>query len=292
MNKIFRRIFIVLALSMSLQASAIVSTDSLYSEVLGEWVKYNVYRPANFDDSGATRYPVLYQLHGLSDFYGSWNNNAQIGEVVDQLLAENKIREMVIIMPNAGGPDTRNTWNGYFNMPGHNYEDFFFQELVPTVEKKYHIVDDKEHRAISGLSMGGGGSTVYCQKHPDMFSSCYAMSAWLDNSDNLQEAEVNKLYYVIRAVQENSALRFVEQADDATLEKLRTVKWFFDIGDDDFLLEQSEKLHMLMRNKRVKAELRVRDGNHSWGYWKSALYTSLPFISRNFADDSAAQTKQ
>ena len=189
---------------------------------------------------------------------------------------------MVIIMPNAGGPDTRNTWNGYFNMPGHSYEDFFFQELVPWVEARYHIQGDKAHRAISGLSMGGGGSTVYSQKHPEMFSSCYAMSAWLDNSDNLQEAEINKLYYVVKAVQENSAIRFVEQADEETLEKLRTVKWFFDIGDDDFLLEQSERLHMLMRNKRVKAELRIRDGIHNWTYWKSALYTSLPFATKHF----------
>lgn len=292
MKKTFRSLLLALTLGASLQTYAVVSTDSLYSEVMGEWVKYNVYRPATFDDSGATRYPVLYLLHGLSDSYGAWNNNAQLGEVADQLLGEGKIREMVIIMPNAGGTDTRNTWNGYFNMPGHNYEDFFFQELMPQLEQKYHIVDDKEHRAISGLSMGGGGSTVYCQKHPEMFSSCYAMSAWLDSSDNLQEKEINKLYYVVQAVQENSALRFVEQADDATLEQLRTVKWFFDIGDDDFLLEQSEKLHMLMRHKRVKAELRVRDGGHSWSYWKSALYTSLPFASNNFIDDSAAAGKQ
>lgn len=282
MKTIFRNLLMLLALLWSLHSQAVVRTDSLYSTVMDEWVKYNVYTPASFDDSGLTAYPVLYLLHGLSDYYGAWNNNAQLGEVADELLAAGKICPMVIIMPNAGGPDTRNTWNGYFNMPGHSYEDFFFQELVPWVEARYHIQGDKAHRAISGLSMGGGGSTVYSQKHPEMFSSCYAMSAWLDNSDNLQEAEINKLYYVVKAVQENSAIRFVEQADEETLEKLRTVKWFFDIGDDDFLLEQSERLHMLMRNKRVKAELRIRDGIHNWTYWKSALYTSLPFATKHF----------
>ncbi len=282
MKTIFRNLLMLPALLWGLHSQAVVRTDSLYSTVMDEWVKYNVYTPASFDDSGLTAYPVLYLLHGLSDYYGTWNNNAQLGEVADELLAAGKICPMVIIMPNAGGPDTRNTWNGYFNMPGHSYEDFFFQELVPWVEARYHIQGDKAHRAISGLSMGGGGSTVYSQKHPEMFSSCYAMSAWLDNSDNLQEAEINKLYYVVKAVQENSAIRFVEQADEETLEKLRTVKWFFDIGDDDFLLEQSERLHMLMRNKRVKAELRIRDGIHNWTYWKSALYTSLPFATKHF----------
>lgn len=282
MKTIFRNLLMLPVLLWGLHSQAVVKTDSLYSTVMDEWVKYNVYTPASFDDSGLTAYPVLYLLHGLSDYYGAWNNNAQLGEVADELLAAGKICPMVIIMPNAGGPDTRNTWNGYFNMPGHSYEDFFFQELVPWVEARYHVQGDKAHRAISGLSMGGGGSTVYSQKHPEMFSSCYAMSAWLDNSDNLQEAEINKLYYVVKAVQENSAIRFVEQADEETLEKLRTVKWFFDIGDDDFLLEQSERLHMLMRNKRVKAELRIRDGIHNWTYWKSALYTSLPFATKHF----------
>ena len=282
--RIFRKYVVMVLLAVSMQAKAVVTTDSIYSTVMGEWVKYNVYTPATYDGSGATTYPMLYLLHGLSDFYGAWNNNAQLGEVADQLLSEGKICEMVIIMPNAGGPDTRNTWNGYFNMPGHSYEDFFFTELMPEAEAKYHAGGDKTRRAISGLSMGGGGSTVYCQKHPEKFSSCYAMSAWLDNSDNLQEAEINKLYYVVKAVQENSALRFVEEADDETLESLRTVYWFFDIGDDDYLLDQSERLHMLMRNRKVKAELRVRDGVHNWAYWKSALYTSLPFATKHFCE--------
>lgn len=286
MKTILRNLFLLSALLWGLHSQAVVRTDSLYSTVMDEWVKYNVYTPDSFDDSGLTAYPVLYLLHGLSDYYGAWNNNAQLGEVADELLAAGKICPMVIIMPNAGGPDTHNTWNGYFNMPGHNYEDFFFQELVPWVEARYHIQGDKAHRAISGLSMGGGGSTVYSQKHPEMFSSCYAMSAWLDESRSLQSAEINKLYYVVKAVQENSAIRFVEQADEETLEKLRTVKWFFDIGDDDFLLEQSERLHMLMRNKRVKAELRIRDGIHNWSYWKSALYTSLPFATKHFGSSN------
>ncbi len=284
MKKSLCNIIAMLMLATCINTMATVKTDSIYSTVLGEWVTYNVYTPTSFDDSGTTRYPVLYLLHGLSDTYRAWNNNAQLGEVADELLGEGKICPMVIIMPNAGGPDTRNTWNGYFNMPGHNYEEFFFTELVPYVEAKYHIYGDKAHRAISGLSMGGGGSTVYSQKHPDMFSSCYAMSAWLDNSDNLQEAEINKLYYVIKAVQENSAIRFMEDADDQTLEKLRTIHWFFDIGDDDFLLDQTQRLYIIMRYKRIKAELRVRDGIHNWTYWKSALYTSLPFATSHFGE--------
>ena len=253
-----KRISLLLCLALmvpafSAQAGKVV-TDSLKSDILGAVVKYNVYLPNGFDKSDRC-YPVVYLLHGLTDTYTAWVERGNMQIVVDELIGTGEACEMVIVMPNAGGPDTKNTWNGYFNMPGWRYEDFFFQEFMPAVEKKYRVISDKGHRAVMGLSMGGGGSTVYAQRHPDMFSSCYAMSAWLD---------------------------FIDNADEATLEALRTVAWFIDCGDDDFLLDLNVALHQKMRNRRVKSELRVRNGVHNWEYWHLALRWSLPFASRNF----------
>jgi S-formylglutathione hydrolase FrmB len=159
---------------------------------------------------------------------------------------------------------------------------------MPSVEKKYRVISDKGHRAIMGLSMGGGGSTVYCQRHPEMFSSCYAMSAWLDNGENqvaardVKDPAKDKLYIVSQSVRDHSALKFIDEADEATLAKLRTVKWFIDCGDDDFLLDLSTGLHQKMRDKKVKSELRVHNGVHNWEYWHLALRDALPFASRNF----------
>ena len=108
------------------------------------------------------------------------------------------------------------------------------------------------------------------------------MSAWLDNDVPWSENTEDKLYKVCKSVHEHSAIDFVQKADDATLEKLRTVKWFIDCGDDDFLLDLSLLLYQEMRNHGVKAELRVRDGWHCWEYWHQALRMALPFASRNF----------
>ena len=83
-------------------------------------------------------------------------------------------------------------------------------------------------------------------------------------------------------MREHSALDFIDNADEETLAKLRTVKWFIDCGDDDFLLDLSVELHQKMRDRKVKSELRVRDGIHTWEYWHLALRMSLPFASRNF----------
>ena len=80
---------------------------------------------------------------------------------------------------------------------------------------------------------------------------------------------------------------FVVNADEPTLERLRTVKWFFDCGDDDYLFNLSVKIYQEMRQRKVKAELRVRDGWHCWEYWHQALRMALPFASRNFGNPDA-----
>ncbi len=274
----------VMALAALPMKAGRIITDSIPSNILGETVAYNVYLPDSFGTEDRA-YPVVYLLHGLSDDYRAWDIKGGMQTVIDELIRSGEAREMVVIMPNAGGPDIHNTWNGYFNMPGRNYEDFFFGELVPEVEKKYNCGGSKGMRAMMGLSMGGGGSTVYCQRHPEMFSSCYAMSPWLDNQsgevggDNPQQ---DKFMLVSEAVKAHSAIAFVEQADEETLARLRTVAWFFDCGDDDFLLQQSMDMHMRMRAAGVHSELRVRDGAHNWEYWHLALRLSLPFVSRNF----------
>ena len=270
-------------LPLSARAGKVV-TDSLQSAVLGAPVKYNVYLPEGYPREGTT-YPVVYLLHGLTNDYRSWTGLGNMRLVADELIGSGEACEMVIVMPNAGGEDAHHTWNGYFNMPGWNYEDFFFQEFMPAVEAKYHIAGDKGHRAVMGLSMGGGGSVVYCQRHPEAFSSCYAMSPWLDNAkDEVWPLDSPKdcLYYVANSVHDHSALTFVEGASDGTLEQLRTVAWFIDCGDDDYLLDQSLDLYRLMRGRGVKGELRVRNGVHNWEYWHLALRMALPFATRNF----------
>lgn len=271
------------AMAQPLRSSQII-TDSVSSTLLGEEVKVNVYLPQGYDASADRLYPVVYLLHGLSDTYSAWKEKGHMQEVVDELIASGAISKMVIFMPNAGGPDVSNQWNGYFNMPGRPYEDFFFGELVPALESRYRIKADKQHRAIMGLSMGGGGSTVYSQRHPDMFSSCYAMSPWLDQEEPSEDMPKDKLYLVSKAVHDHSANKFVENADAQTVAALKTVKWFFDCGDDDFLLDLSMDIYRQMRIKGIPAELRIRDGWHCWEYWHHALRTALQFATWNFGD--------
>ena len=278
---------ILLATSLSAQplTQSQIVKDSVKSAVLNETVTVNVYLPVGYDAASDRQYPVVYLLHGLYGEYSDWAKRGHMKELVDELITSGEAARMIIVMPNAGNPDVHNILNGYFNVPERRYEDFFFGELIPQIEARYHAIGDKRHRAVMGLSMGGGGSTVYAQRHPDMFSSCYAMSPWLDNPEVKDPKPGDKLAVVQNSVHEHSALAFVDNADEATLEQLRTVRWFLDCGDDDFLLDLSCELYRKMRNKGVKCELRVRDGWHCWEYWHQALRIALPFASRGFCSE-------
>lgn len=265
----------------AITAQAKVVTDSIKSTILGATVKVNIYLPAEFDSNTTKKYPVVYLLHGFTDTYSAWVDKGHLDQVADEMIQKGEIPPMIIIMPNAGGPETRGTWNGYFNMEGWAYHDFFYQELMPTLEKKYRIIGDRANRAVSGLSMGGGGCTVYAQNHTDLFSSCYAMSAWFTSQDTQLDPN-NRQTYVTKAAHQNDAIKFVSNATNETIQKLRTVRWFIDIGDDDFLFDQDIQLYQTMRSKRIPCELRVRNGGHTWQYWNTALRTSLPFAAESF----------
>lgn len=261
-----------------------VVTDSIHSKTLGATRQYTIYLPKSYDVDKDRTYPVLYLLHGMSGVNTSWFNDQRVMDVLDQLIASGEACEMIVVSPNAGGnPSTE--WNGYFNMPGWKYEDFFYQEFLPHIEKTYRIKADKGHRAIAGLSMGGGGATSYAQRHPDMFSSAYAMSALMNipsGAENPTPDPKSKMNILTNAVIENSCIKYVQDADDARKNDLRTVAWFVDCGDDDFLLDRNIEFYQAMRNAGIPCQFRVRDGGHTSEYWHSALYTALPFVTRNF----------
>ena len=133
--------FFLLAVAMLLtcfgaNAQSKFVTDTIYSEILGSPRAYTVYLPASFDKNPGKQYPVLYLLHGLYGKNSDWQDMSQLKLIADKLTRNGTIDEMVIVTPDAhqGLP---NSQPGYFNLPEWRYEDFFFQEFMPQIEKKY-----------------------------------------------------------------------------------------------------------------------------------------------------------
>ena len=261
--------------------ASVVETDTIHSRVLDGPGAFTVYLPAGYDTETTRTYPVLYLLHGFSDTNQSWFHNAPLATIADRLIASGEIQPMIIVSPNAGGTPGVD-WNGYFDMPGRSYETYMFSEFIPYIESAYRVKPGKEHRAISGLSMGGGGCASYAQRHPDMFGSAYIMSGWLHNEKTDVVDPHDKVAVVRRSVADHSCLDYLENAAPGSIDDLRSLAWYVDVGDDDFLLDVNLDFYRLMRKRGIPCQLRVRDGSHNWEYWTTALYTSLPFASRNF----------
>jgi enterochelin esterase-like enzyme len=178
---------------------------------------------------------------------------------------------------------------GYFNdIKGEwCYEDFFFEEFLPFIEQKYRIKGEKRYRAVSGLSMGGGGTFMNALHHPELFSSACPLSAscgplTLDDMDSYLkrrkiefESEEQKEAYFKR----HCTLALI---NDMPAELLKSVRWYIDCGDDDFLYEGNSLIHIALKKKEIPHEFRVRDGAHTWTYWRESLPQVLSFISDSF----------
>lgn len=262
-----------------------VVTDSIYSKVLDANRQFTIYLPKSYEVDTTKKYPILYLLHGMMGVNTSWFEDQRCKDVMDQLVASGEACEMIIVSPNAGGNIYAGAWNGYFNMPGWAYEDFFYQEFLPSIEKNYRVISDKKHRAIAGLSMGGGGATSYAQRHSDMYCAVYAMSALMEIPEQGAPTAQNpndKMAILTKSVMENSCVKYIEEADETRKQQLRGIAWFVDCGDDDFLLDCNIKFTQAMRGAQIPCQFRVRDGGHTSEYWHSALYTCLPFVTRSF----------
>lgn len=268
---------------LSAQSGKVMDDVSMTSKILKSDRKYAIYLPPDYETS-QRHYPVLYLLHGSGDDQTGWVQFGEVLRITDQAIHDGTATPMIIVMP-----DANTGKKGYFNdIKGEwQYEDFFFEELMPHVEKKYRIKGEKRYRAIAGLSMGGGGSFMYALHHPELFSSACPLSAstgplslddtkrWLTRreSGDYSESELETYY------QRHSTLALLESVPP---DDIKSVRWFIDCGDDDFLYEGNSLVHIAMKKKEIPHEFRIRDGAHNWTYWRESLPVVLEFVSQAF----------
>ncbi len=261
---------------------------TMESKILGKKVRYTIYLP--FDYETSTRfYPVLYLLHGYHDNDMAWIQFGEANLTADEAIAKKEIPSMIIAMPDAGASWFLNNYNNTVR-----YEDFFFQEFLPYIESLYRTRSEKRYRAVAGLSMGGFGSLVYAMRHPEMFSACAALSAAVNTTDQIVAIEDSAwknswpiTVYGPGSGQERltehflsySPIRMVETGD---AEKIKSVRIYMDCGDDDYLTIGNAMLHVALTQKKIPHEYRVRDGSHTWSYWRSGLLDALKFIGTSF----------
>ena len=268
---------------LTAQYGIVHDNQSMKSEILIMERKYAVYLPPDYESSQRS-YPVLYLLHGGGDDQTGWVQFGEVLHITDKAIKEGKATPMIIIMPDASTGK-----RSYFNDPENEwrYEDFFFEEFMPYVEETYRIKGEKRYRAVAGLSMGGGGSFMYALHHPELFSSACPLSAYCGPL-SLEELESRIKRYGWESISKEKIEAWykrhnaIELINDVPDEQKNAVRWFIDCGDDDFLYEGNSLAHIAMRKKEIPHEYRIRDGGHSWTYWRESLPVVLSFVSDAF----------
>ena len=143
---------------------------SYESKSVGTTRKMQVYTPPGYSEG--KKYPVLYLLHGIGGDETEWQRFATPNVLLDNLLAEGKVTPMIVVMPNGRAQkNDRAEGNVFAAAPAFAaFEQDLLKDVIPTIESRYSVQADREHRALAGLSMGGGQSLNFGLAHLDTFA--------------------------------------------------------------------------------------------------------------------------
>ncbi len=230
------------------------------SAILGINRRLTVYTPYGYETS-KTKYPVLYLLHGAGGDEEAWSSMGRTAQILDNLIAKGLAEPMIVVMPNGNpnqqaaqtlalptaeqdrrDPATRN-----------NYVRSLVEEIVPFIEKNYRTVAKKSHRAIAGLSMGGGHTITASGMYPDAFDYICPLSMGSQRTPEL----------------------------DAQLQGIKKAGYklyWLACGNTDFLFDRANELDAALTANGLEHTYFVSDGGHTWANWRLYLNTFAPLL--------------
>jgi enterochelin esterase-like enzyme len=223
-----------------------------------------IYTPPGYDES-KTRYPVLYLLHGNGEAQNGWVMNGRANIILDNLIAERKAQPMLVVMPQghalqAAGVSPLVRLAGEDNMYSERFPKDLLGDVMALVERKFRVIADADHRAIAGLSMGGGQALTIGLSHPELFHYVLGYSAAVGGQFMNADA-------VFKDVLANPA---------GLNNKLRLL--WVSCGRQDFLYQANRQFAEQLKTKGVKLTYRETEGAHVWSVWRNNLNESVPLL--------------
>jgi len=227
-----------------------IDSISYPSKIVGSNRKALIYMPPNYSKN--RKYPVLYLLHGIGGDEREWLKGGQPQIILDNLYAENKIEPIIVVMPNGRAlKDDRATGN--IMAPDKveafaTFEKDLLNDLIPYIEKKFPVIKDREHRAIAGLSMGGGQSLNFGLGNLDIF-------AWIGGFSSAPNTKPPEQLL----------------PDPEKARKTLKLLWI-SCGDNDGLITYSQRTHNYLNANNVPHIYYIEPGVHDFKVWKNSLY--------------------
>jgi enterochelin esterase-like enzyme len=219
------------------------------SKTVGIKRKMTVYTPPGYGKD--RKYPVLYLLHGIGDTELGWTRTGKAETILDNLYADKKAVPMIVVMPNGRASAEPAPANPFAGNPFEAYAAFekdLLADVIPYIESHYSVQAGREHRALAGLSMGGGQSLTFGLRNLDTF-------AWVGGFSSAPNTQ---------------PVRALISEPSAAKEKLRLL--WVSCGDKDGLMSVSKPFHEGLTQMGVPHIWHVDSGGHAWPVWKNDLY--------------------
>lgn len=218
------------------------------SKTLGTTRPLIVYTPPGFNANAATKYPVLYLIHGGSDTEETWFKVGRVNFIADNLIAQKKAVPMIIVMP-------------YGNVRPAPMPDFtkdVISDIIPFIESNYPILKNSNGRAVAGFSVGGGQT----------------LNIGLTNSDKFSYVCSYAPFTATEEFQKN----FTNWSPDANKMNSQLKLFTISVGTEDFLYESVKKNIAMFEDKKIKVKSYIVPGGHTWMNCKQYLATTLQEI--------------
>ena len=223
-----------------------------------------IYTPPGYDVS-KVKYPVLYLLHGNGEAQNGWVINGRANIILDNLIAEGKARPMLAVMPQghslqAAGVAPLVRLPGETQMYSERFPKDLLEDVIPLVERRFRVIADADHRAIAGLSMGGGQALTIGLTHPDLFHYVLGYSA------------------AVSAQFMNSEKEFKDVLANPAKASAKLRQLWLSCGKQDFLYEANRQFAETLKAKGVNLTYRETEGAHVWSVWRNNLNESAPLL--------------
>ena len=261
--------FFILGIQFSYAATA--DTVSIYSNAMKRTYKCVVVKPASYQNK-ETRFETVYLLHGHSGSFSNWIMRVpQIKKYADEF-------QLIIVCPEGRYAG----W--YFDSPvadSMQFETYIAKEVPAFIDANYNTINNRNARAITGLSMGGHGGLYLGFRHADFFAACGSMSgALLIEQITGARYGIQKLLGDTGKRQRYYDYSIMKEMEQYPKDSLAII---MDCGTEDFIVDMSRAVHTKMLALKIPHDYTERPGGHDWNYWRTALQFQLMYF-RNYFD--------
>ena len=237
------------------------------------WRRIFVYTPPGYDANPGVRYPVLYLQHGAGEDERGWSQQGRVSQIMDNLIAEGKAKPMLIVMEKGyawkPGESEVSLWSSpppAIDRVFGTLVEVFLNDLIPLIDSNYRTLPDREHRAMAGLSMGGGAAFFITLDHLDAFAYLGGFSGF-DSGSGGAPFDAKTAHHGV-------------MADAAAFNQRVRLLWLgIGTAEEPRMYDGVKNYHLALAQAGIKHVYYESAGTaHEWQTWRRCLREFAPLL--------------